>query len=200
MKKGTHKACRRYGIKLCQSEKCPVMRRNYPPGVHGPKGPRRLTPYGLQLAEKQKAKIIYGLRERQFRNYYEKAIKQKGDTGLILQQLLEMRLDNAIFRLGLAKTRPQARQMVSHNFFLVNGRKVNIPSYQLKTKDEIEVKPNKAKANFFNNLEDKLAKQKTPSWLNLDIKMVKGKVTSRPTIDDIEHLFNPRSIVEYYSK
>ncbi|OGY43683.1 MAG: 30S ribosomal protein S4 [Candidatus Buchananbacteria bacterium RIFCSPHIGHO2_01_FULL_39_14] len=200
MKRNSHKACRRYGIKLCQSNKCPVQRRNYPPGVHGPKGTRRLTEYGTQLAEKQKAKIVYGLRERPFRNYYLKAIKQTGDTGLILQQLLEMRLDNAIFRLGFAKTRAAARQMVSHNFFLINGKTVNIPSCQLKIKDEITIKPTKTNKKVFLGLEEKQTKQKLPSWLNLDTATKTAKVMTKPSVDDFEHLFNPRLIVEYYSK
>ena len=142
------KQCRREGVKLflkgekCYGPKCPIVRRNYPPGIHGAKKTRqRLTEYGHQLREKQKAKKIYGILERPFRNYYQKAIKQKGDTNEILGQLLEMRLDNVIYRLGLAKSRKAARQLVSHGFFLVNGKKVNIPSYQVKIKDEITIKP-----------------------------------------------------------
>ena len=135
------KKCRREGVKLflkgerCLSPKCPILKRNYPPGVHGPKGRKRTTEYGTQLREKQKAKRIYGINERQFRNYYRKAISKKGDTGQILQQLLQMRFDNVIYLLRLARSRVQARQMVGHGLFLVNGKKVNIPSYQLKTKD-----------------------------------------------------------------
>jgi len=200
MQKNTHKACRRYGIKLCQSEKCPVMRRNYPPGIHGTKRQSRKTEYGLQLAEKQKAKIIYGLRERQFRNYYQKAIAQKGNTGQILQQFLEMRLDNAIYRTGLAKTRHQARQLVSHGFFLVNGKKVDIPSYQLRVKDEISLKPTKEKVKIFADLEKRLAKYETPAWLSFDPKTKMVKIISQPGPEAMEQSFSPRLIVEFYSK
>src|SRR3989338_5896522 len=122
MKIYSHKACRRYGVKLCQSDKCPVFTRKYPPGMHGPKSRGRKTEYGQQLAEKQKAKATYNIAEKQFKRYYDQAIKQRGDTSQILPQLLELRLDNVVYRLGLAKTRPQARQLVNHGFFLINNQ------------------------------------------------------------------------------
>ncbi|MAF13269.1 MAG: 30S ribosomal protein S4 [Parcubacteria group bacterium] len=196
----THKACRRYGIKLCQSDKCPVIRRNYKPGIHGNKRRARLTEYGTQLREKQIAKAIYGIMEKQFSNYYKKAINQQGDTGELIQQMLETRLDNAVFRAGFAKTRPLARQLVSHGMFLVNGKKTNIPSYQIKVKDEISIKPEKIKAKVFNDLEKKLEKYTVPSWLALDLKNNKVKVVSRPSGNELENTFNPRLIVEFYSK
>jgi len=200
MKKNTHKACRRYGLKLCQSDKCPVTRRSYPPGIHGVKGKKRLTEYGTQLREKQIAKAIYGIRESQFHNYYKKAIKQKGDTGQIIQQFLEMRLDNVVFRVGLAKSRRQARQMVSHGLFLINGKKVNIPSYQLKAKDQITIKPEKEKVKNFAELDKKLEKYAMPDWVSFDLKTNTAKILNKPSGDESERIFDPRLIVEFYSK
>jgi small subunit ribosomal protein S4 len=200
------KKCRREGVKLflkgerCLSPKCPILKRNYPPGVHGPKGRKRTTEYGTQLREKQKAKRIYGINERQFRNYYRKAISKKGDTGQILQQLLQMRFDNVIYLLRLARSRVQARQMVGHGLFLVNGKKVNIPSYQLKTKDEITIKPEKEKAKIFADLEKRLEKEELPAWLHLDSKTQKARILNQPTGDELDKTFNPRLIVEFYSK
>ncbi len=194
------KASRRYGVNLSQSEKSILVKRSYPPGIHGPKRQGRLTEYGSQLKEKQIARLTYGIMERQFANYYKKAIAQKGDTGETLQQLLELRLDNVIYRLGFAKTRRQARQMVSHGFFLVNGDKTNIPSYQLQAKDEIKIKENKLNSKLFTDLEKRLEKYQTPSWLYLDLKTKTGKVVNKPTSDEIEQTFNPRLIVEYYSR
>ena len=200
MRGNTHKACRRYGMKLCQSDKCPVIRRNYPPGAHGNKRRQKLSEYGQQLREKQIAKIIYGLQERQFRNYYLKAIRQKGDTGQILQQLLELRLDNTVFRAGFAKTRRQARQMVTHGMFTINGAPVNIPSYQVRLREEIGIKPNKASAKIFTDLDKRLAKHQTPSWLTLNAANMTVGVSAMPTIEDFDRSFNPRLIVEFYSK
>lgn len=198
--------CRREGTKLflkgerCSSPKCAIIKRNYPPGVHGPKGKKRPTEYGTQLREKQKAKKIYHILEKQFRNYYQKAIRQKGDTGEIMQQLLETRLDNVIYRLGLASSRTQARQMVSHNMFLVNGKKVNIPSYQLKAKDEITIKPQKASVKLFSDLDKKMEKYQAPVWLFFDLKTKTAKVINKPKGKELEQNFNPRLIVEFYSK
>ncbi|MBN1779457.1 MAG: 30S ribosomal protein S4 [Candidatus Buchananbacteria bacterium] len=200
MRNNNHKACRRYGVKLCQSEKCPVFTRKYPPGIHGPKGMGRLTEYGTQLAEKQKAKVLYHINERQFRRYYEDAIRKTGDTGEFLIQALEARLDNAVYRSGLAKTRAQARQMVSHGFFLVNGKSVDVPSYQLKIKDTISIKPNKAAAKIFENLEKRLEKVNVVGWLHLDPKEKTIKVLSMPKPEEAEQAFNPRLVVELYSK
>ena len=196
----THKACRRFGMKICQSDKCPVLRRNYPPGIHGPKGAKRLTQYGTQLREKQIAKAVYGLMEKQFVNYYKKAFNQKGDTGEILQQLLETRLDNVIYRAGFAKTRRMARQMVSHGMFIVNGQKLDIPSYQVKIKDEIGIKESKTKAKTFLELDEKLKDRQTPSWMALDPGKKTVKITGVPKVDDIEQVFSTRLIVEFYSR
>lgn len=198
--------CRREGTKLflkgdrCFSPKCAIVKRNYPPGVHGPKGKKRPTQYGTQLREKQKAKRIYRILEKQFRNYFDKALHQKGDTGEIMQQLLETRLDNVIYRVGLASSRTLARQMVSHNMFLVNGKKVNIPSYQLKAKDEISIKPTKAESKLFKELDKKMEKYQAPSWLYFDLKNRTAKMINKPSGKDLEQNFNPRLIVEFYSK
>ncbi len=200
------KKCRREGIKLflkgekCFSPKCPVIRRNYPPGLHGPKRRSRPTEYGLQLREKQKAKRIYGILEKQFKGYYSKSMAKKGDTGEILQQYLEMRFDNVIYRANFAKSRKQARQMVSHGLFLVNGKNVNIPSYQLNPKDEISIKPSKIKVKLFNNLEKNIEKQNIQSWISLDSKNKTIKILNKPKGEEIEQTFNPRLIVEFYSR
>jgi|SRR3989344_2848561 len=195
-----HRLCRREGVKLCDSPKCPLSRRNYPPGVHGPKGYPRLTPYGEQLREKQKAKRLYGVQERQFRNYFETAIRRKGDTGSFISQMLEKRLDNTVYRSGFATTRSQARQMVSHGFFTVNGKKVDIPSYQVQQKDVIGIKENKAKSKLFLDLDKKFQKLELPAWLFLDAKSKSVKIVSDPVIDEVAQIFNIRSIVEFYSR
>jgi len=200
------KKCRREGAKLflkgdkCASPKCPMLKRNYPPGVHGVKGRKRFTEYGSQLREKQKAKRIYGINERQFRNYYEKAMRQVGDTGEILRQFLELRLDNAVYRSGLTKSRRMARQLVDHGLFTVNGKKVTIPSYQLKAKDEICIKPQKTEKKVFIDLEKNLEKKEAPAWIYIDAKNQKVKVVNKPKADEMDHTFNPRLIVEFYSK
>jgi len=200
------KQCRREGTKLflkgekCFSPKCPILKRNYPPGIQGVKGRGRPTEYGNQLREKQKAKRIYGVLERQFKNYYTKAFHQQGDTGEILLQFLEMRLDNVIFRLGLAKSRRMARQMVSHGLFLVNGKKVNIPSYQVKTKDEITIKPEKVKVKIFDGIDKLLEDHQAPAWINFDIKTKTAKILNKPNQEELEQIFNSRLIVEFYSK
>jgi small subunit ribosomal protein S4 len=198
--------CRREGEKLflkgdrCNTTKCAIIRRGYPPGVHGPKGKARLTGYGTQLREKQKAKRIYGILERQFNNYFKKAIKKKGDTSEFLLQLLEMRLDNVIYRLGLGKSRQQARQLVSHSLFVVNGKKVDIPSFQAKVGDIISIKPNAVKKKVFENLPQTIAKYEPPTWLSLDVAKLEGKVVRKPTKDDVKTPFDLKMIIEFYSR
>ncbi len=163
---------------------------------------KRTTEYGTQLAEKQAAKKIFGVRERQFRNYYKKALRLKGDTGEIMRQLLQMRLDNVIYQAGFAKTLRAARQMVSHNYFLVNGKKVNIPSYQAEPKDMISIKPEKQGKKIWDDEEfkDIMAKKEIPSWLAVDRKEKTIKVAAQPTGNDLEQSFNARLIVEFYSR
>ncbi|OGY46466.1 MAG: 30S ribosomal protein S4 [Candidatus Buchananbacteria bacterium RIFCSPHIGHO2_01_FULL_44_11] len=200
MKKYTAKNYRRLGLRRTDSPKDPTARRNYPPGIHGPKGHKRLTQYGSQMAEKQKAKVIYNILERQLKKYYNKAIKQKGDTGIILGQLIEMRLDNVIYRSGLAKTRPQARQLVSHGFFFVNNKKVNIPSYQVAVKDEITIRPNKLKTKIIEEIKKNLEKHVCPTWIYLEPKMLTVKILEKPKAEEMDQRFSTRLIVEFYSR
>ena len=196
----TSKHYRRLGLRRTDSPKDPTVRRNYPPGIHGPKRQSRKTEYGLQLAEKQKAKVLYNILEKQFRNYFEQAMRKRGDTGAILLELLERRLDNVIYRAGFALSRPQARQMVNHGFFQINGKTVDIASYQISAKEVITVKESKLKAKNFAELEARLEKQPIATWLAVDGKNKKITVTSLPTADEAEQAFNPRLIVEFYSR
>lgn len=198
--------CRREGEKLflkgtkCYTQKCPVSKRAYAPGQHGSSRRSKLSNYGLQLREKQKVKRIYGVLERQFRKYFEIASKTKGVTGKVLLQLLERRLDNTVFRLGLAISRAQGRQVVRHNFVYVNARRVNIPSYLVEKDDIIEIKAkDKAKNKLKENLE--LAKDRSvPSWLEFDVKELRAKVLRLPEKQDITSTIQEQLIVELYSK
>lgn len=203
------KICRRLGTKLflkgehCLSPKCPMVKRSYPPGV---KGKRRKSPpseYGKELREKQKLKNWYNLGERQFRNYVKKVLAKRGkveDTAVLLIQLLESRLDNVVFRLGFAQSRTQARQLVSHNFFLVNGKSTNVPSYQLKKGNVISIKPQKINKMIFKNLKNLLQKYKTSSWLQLDVEKLEGKVIGEPKLEEVAPPVEISSIFEFYSR
>jgi small subunit ribosomal protein S4 len=198
--------CRRQGEKLflkgtkCQTEKCAAAKRAYPPGRHGQGRRQKLSNYGVQLKEKQKVKRIYGVLERQFRKYFEVASKTKGVTGKVLLQLLERRLDNVVFRLGLGISRSQARQIVRHNLIAVNSRRVNIPSYLVDKDDLVEIKAkDKVKIKIKDNLE--LAKDRTvPSWLEFNADQLKGKVLRLPEKNDIQQPIQEQLIVELYSK
>lgn len=200
------KICRRVGEKLflrgerCFTSKCILVKRNYPPGMHGVKKATRLTGYGMQLREKQKAKQIYGIVEKQFRNYFRKASKKKGDTSESLLQLLELRLDNIVYRLGFAKSRAQARQIVQHGHILVNNKKVNIPSFQVKPKDTIALREKSLKLAPFVDLPKILEKHELPSWLSLDSKKMEGRVLGMPTKEELKVPFDIKMIVEYYSR
>ena len=197
--------CRREGEKLflkgtkCSTEKCPAVKRSYAPGQHGQNRPK-LSNYGLQLREKQKVKRMYGVLERQFRRYFKIASKSRGVTGRILLQQLERRLDNCIFRMGLAVSRPQARQIVRHNFVYINAKRVNIPSYLINKDDIIEVKTkDSALKKIRENME--LSRDRTiPSWLEFNAKELKAKVLRLPEKDDIQHIIQEQLIVELYSK
>lgn len=197
--------CRRRGEKLflkgtrCATPKCAIVKRSYAPGQHG-QNRQKLSNYGLQLKEKQKAKWIYGVLERQFRRYFEIASKSKGVTGKVLLQLLERRLDNVIFRLGLGISRAQSRQVVRHNFILVNSRRVNIPSFLIKQGDVIQVK---AKEKALNKLKEniELSRDRTiPAWLEFNQQELKAKVLRLPEKDDIGQPIQEQLIVELYSK
>lgn len=198
--------CRRAGVKLflkgekCFSAKCPMVKRKYPPGVHGPKRPARLSEYGLQLREKQKAKKIYGIREKQFKKYYLKASKKKGQPGEELIRLLESRLDNVVFRLGFATSRRQAKQIITHGHIKVNKRKVTIPSFQTKKGDIIEIREESKKKTLFINLAKKLAKLKPPSWLKCNAKNLVGEIVAVPTSKELEQSIDTSLIVEFYSR
>ena len=196
--------CRREGAKLflkgerCYSPKCPIERKGaVPPGQHGPKRQRRLSSYGQQLRAKQKVRRIYGVLERQFRRYFQQAIKERKNTGTVLLQILESRLDNVVFRLGLAPSRSVARQLVDHGHVLVEGRKVDVASYQVKPGQMITLKP---KALAIETVKKALAEKdrQTPAWLQK--KAVVGKMVRLPKRDEIAAEIDETLIVEYYSR
>lgn len=184
----------------CTTQKCAMVKRNYPPGCHGQKNKRKQSDYGIQLTEKQKAKKQYSLTEKQFRITFAKAKKQSGNTGENLFKLLELRLDNAVYRLNLANSRNQARQLVNHGHFTVNDKKVNIPSYSLKVGDIIKVKERSKKFKHFKDLGEKLKKATMPGWVNLNAEELSGKILHLPTMDDIQSNLNIPMIVEFYSR
>ncbi|OGF24078.1 30S ribosomal protein S4 [Candidatus Falkowbacteria bacterium RIFCSPLOWO2_12_FULL_45_13] len=201
------KLCRREGEKLmlkgerCKTAKCAIVKKNYPPGVHGPKGrATRQSGYNLQLREKQKAKRIYNLQEKQFKLSFNRAIKQKGDAGENLLKILETRLDNVIYRLGLAASRAQARSLVAHGHFKVNDKKVDIPSYNVATGDIIKIKPASQRNRQFASLAEKLKTMEIPSWLNFEIKGYSAKVLHLPSRENFELKINAPVIVEFYSR
>ncbi len=184
----------------CFSDKCPIENRNFPPGQHGKDRKAKIVGYGLQLREKQKAKRIYFTNEGQFRNYYEKASSSKGVTGELLLQQLERRLDNVVYRLGLATSRRQSRQIVRHGHIQVNGRKVDIPSYQVKAGDEIAVREASKKVPIIAAALEYSSHQPTPNWLEIDRENMKGRVTAVPKREDVNLPVNEQLIVELYSK
>ena len=199
--------CRRDGTKLflkgakCFTDKCPVEKRNFPPGQHGQsKKVKKVVGYGLQLREKQKAKRIYFTLETQFRAYYEKASNKTGVTGELLLQQLETRLDNVCYRLGFAMSRRQARQIVRHGHVQVNGRKVNIPSFQCKVGDVIEAREGSKKLNVLEESANFASGQRQPAWLEINRDNRSGKVLSLPNRGDVNLPVNEQLIVELYSK
>lgn len=200
------KQCRRSGEKLflkgerCSTPKCAIIKRNFAPGFHGPKGHKRLSDYGLQLAEKQKAKKFYGLMEKQFRLTFEKAEKKTGDAGKNFLRALEMRLDNLVYRAGWASSRAAARQLVNHGHFTVNGRKTDIPSFNVKVGQVIKVKKNSQTSPYFRNIGEKLKKADRPSWFNFDATDLSVKVLHEPKDADLPQNLNVQVIIEYYSK
>lgn len=198
--------CRREGQKLflkgdrCYTSKCPVDRRSYPPGQHGQGRRRQLSEYGLQTREKQKCRRYYGVLESQFRNYFKMAVRRQGVTGTNLLQILECRLDNVVYRLGMAMSRPEARQLVLHGHFTVNGRKVNIPSYLVKTGDVIALKASSRNLDKFKIVLETNESRVPPKWLDLNRDAIQGTVTAMPERDDIDFPFEEHLIVELYSK
>ncbi len=197
--------CRREGIKLylkgdrCYSDKCALERRPYPPGMHG-QARRKMTEYGLQLREKQRARRIYGVLERQFRRYFEIAERQKGRTGENLLRLLERRLDNVVYRLGFAASRAEARQLVRHGHFTVNGRKVDIPSYLVRVGDVIAVAERSKEMARFAELAAAAAHKTPPPWLEVDVENLRGRVVALPAREDIDVPIREHLIVELYSR
>ena len=195
--------CRREGQKLflkgerCYSTKCAMEKRSYAPGQHG-QGRKKVSEYGTQLREKQKAKRFYGLQEAQFRNLFDKAVKRKGITGENLLMFLETRLDNVVFRLGFASSRKEARQLVTHGHFTVNGRKVNIPSYLCSEGDIIKVKEKSTQSPKFREIKEMTIT--VPSWLTVEVDKLEGKVLNLPTREEIDTPVAEHLIVELYSK
>ena len=202
------KLCRREGEKLflkgdrCFSPKCAIERRGYPPGQHGrqAKFRRKESDFGLQLREKQKARRIYGVFERQFRRYFREALRRKGLTGINLLIILETRLDNVIYRLGFASSRAQARQLVSHGHFEVNGRKTNISSFLVSEGDVIAVRQNNKTNTYFKDMAGNMDEGRVPNWLSLDGKNLSAKVSNEPTREHIDVTLNEQLIVEHYSR
>jgi small subunit ribosomal protein S4 len=193
------KKARRFGEPMTAKDSKILTKRNYAPGVHG-QSTKRMSEYGTQLKEKQKAKWTYGVLEKQFRRYFEEASKKKGITGETLLQLLESRLDNIVYRLGFGETRAQARQLVSHGFFNVNDKPVNIPSYRTRVGDVISVKENKRKAKYIETVKPKLKNHQTQEWVQLNAEQLSGKVLSVPSPEQIENRINTQLIVELYSR
>jgi len=190
---------RRFGIPIFGPSKY-LERRNYGPGVHGPKSRRKNTEYALGLIEKQKFRYYYGLMEKQFRGVYEKALRRRGVTGEQMLQILETRLDNVVFHLGFASTRPAARQMVCHGHVKVNGKKVNIPSYALKVNDFIEVKDSNVSRQMGTKGLEVSTSRSVPDWLMLDKNTFKGTVMRVPTRLEIQPIANEQAVVEFYSR
>ncbi len=199
------KFCRRERLKLflkgdrCYTEKCSVDRRPYPPGQHGQRR-SKFTPYGTQLREKQKVKRIYGFLEKQFRLTFAKAQKAKGITGENLLLLLERRLDNMVYRIGFARTRREARQLVRHGHFIVNGKRVNIPSFLTRVGDAVEVRPKSRKMALFADSLDAVERRGAPAWIELERKEMKAMIKAFPTREDITMPIQEQMIVELYSK
>ena len=199
------KQCRREGQKLflkgerCMTEKCGVERRSTPPGMNTMRR-RKVSEYGLQLREKQKLRKSYSVLERQFRNYFDKADQRKGVTGENLLRMLEMRLDNAVFRMGFASSRAQARQLVSHGHFAVNGRPTNVPSYATKVGDRIEVRESRRGREVFKVAAETMKAAQIPEWVSVDPTKLSGTVLAEPAREQMPLEFNEQLVVEYYSR
>ena len=203
------KLCRREGEKLflkgerCYSPKCAIEKRAYPPGQHGRNAQwarSRTSDYGAQLRAKQKARRVYGVLERQFRRYYRQAIKSRGLTGLTLLQILESRLDNVIYRMGFASSRAQARQLVTHGHFMVNGRRTDVPSMQIKVGDVIQVRDGSRSKTLIKDLMAIAEERSIPDWITRNLKTMSGGIARMPERSEIDANLNEQLIVEYYSR
>ncbi len=184
----------------CYTDKCGYERRSYPPGQHGQSRKKKRSDYGEQLREKQKVKRIYGIAERQFRGYYHKALRTKGVSGHMLIQLLERRLDNVVYRMGFASDHAEARQLVRHGHFLINGKKVNIPSYSVRPNDVVAVRESSQKMARINEALAAVDRRGVPQWIALDKDNFKGQVTQLPTREDVTLPIREQLIIELYSK
>jgi small subunit ribosomal protein S4 len=191
--------CRRYGVSLCGKAKCAITRRPFPPGPRQMRR-RKISDRGLQLIEKQKVRYAYGLMERQFRGYYDRAVRRPGVTGNNMMQMLEERLDNVVFRLGFGTTRHQARQLVSHGLIAVDGRKLNVPSARIKPGQEISFTDRGKKSEYYKVLQEEIRGRDVPGWLEIDREALKGRVAGQPGPGDWEPHFNPNAVIEYYSR
>lgn len=191
--------CRRYGVSLCGKARCALTRRQTPPGPR-PLRRRKISDRGQQLIEKQKVRYAYGLMEKQFRGYYEDAVKRQGVTTDLLMQSLEERLDNAVFRLGFGSSRQQARQLVTHGHIAVNGRKFDVPSAHVQVGFEIGLTARGARSEYAKILAEEIKSREVPGWLEIDREHLKGRVVGRPGPGDWEAHFNPSAIVEHYSR
>ena len=197
--------CRREGVKLflkgarCMGEKCAISRRAYAPGQHGQMR-KKESNYGVQMREKQKVKRIYGVLEKQFKHYFKIAERAKGVTGLTLLQLLERRMDNVVFRMNLANSRAEARQIVQHGFAYVNAKRVDIPAYTVKVGDEVSIKAKEAFVKKLRETQEALKDRTMPKWLEVDAKDLKAKITALPTKEDVGFPIQEQLIVELYSK
>ncbi len=190
---------RRFGVPIFGASKY-LERRNFPPGVHGPKFRRKVSEYGAGLIEKQKLRYFYGLQERQFRSVYEKALRMRGVTGEKMLQILETRLDNVVYQAGFALTRPAARQLVSHGHVKVNGRKVSIPSFAVKVNDVVQIRDHaKSKTIAQKNVEGSTARI-VPDWVTLDRENLKATLLRVPSRDEIKPIANEQAVVEFYSR
>jgi small subunit ribosomal protein S4 len=197
--------CRREGLKLflkgsrCYSRKCSFERRSTPPGMNTQRR-RKVSEFGLQLREKQKVRKTYSIMEKQFRNYFEKASKRKGMTGEELLRMLEMRLDNVVYRMGLARSRAEARQLVSHGHFTVNGRPTNIPSFATKAGDKVEVRESRRGREYFKTASETVKAAQIPEWVSVDATKLMGSVLTEPVREQMPLEFNEQLVVEYYSR
>ncbi len=191
---------RRIGEKLFTHGEKSFGKRPYPPGQHGPKGSGKLSEYGVRLREKQKAQLVYGLLERQFRTYFAKAKRKPGNTGEFLFQLLEQRLDNIVFRAGFARSREGARQLIRHGHIMVKGRRVDIPSFQVKVNDVVSLHTNSTAKTGVQNIIKELENYEAPAWISLDKKLFAATIREMPTFDVSASNINPQLIVEFYSR
>ncbi|MBN1484948.1 MAG: 30S ribosomal protein S4 [Chloroflexia bacterium] len=201
------KLCRREGVKLmlkgerCYTNKCAIERRNYPPGQHGAvRQRRRISDYGLRLRAKQQTRRMYGLMERQFRRLFREAEREPGNTGENFLRLLERRLDNVVYRLGLAKSRSHARQLVRHGHIMVRGRKTNIPSYLVRPGETVSVRPESRRRTYFKDLAEELDAGTVPEWLSLNAGEMSATVVREPSPEECEQVLQPQLVVEFYSR